>query len=283
MTNIFHCALGVIQDVHTSSSETETKLSLISDPSHAKTEFAIVVGRIERILQSNESHNLDIIKSICGYLPISKGSDKMFSAEQLEEIDACRSIRESFRQLRYYWRWDDHLILTAILTSLESEECVELLGKYESKIDCQMKLEQIYKEYTEQKQEIPTGFSKMVAIVSKNYSTITKEEYDHLKYFISEHCGVEPYVLSPFVKMSSSSVLLEWMIPPTAVTHMVEMANNNKSLFIQSSFTFFQIGNITVLDIRNEVCEFKWLYSLLFYKHNMGNNNLPPMCLCILA
>jgi len=116
-----------------------------------------------------------------------------------------------------------------------------------------MKLEQIYKEYIEQKQEIPTGFSKMVAVVKKNYSRITKEEYDQLKCFISEHCGVEPYVLSPFVTMSSSSVLLEWMIPPIAVTHMVEMASKNKSLFIQSSFTLFQI---TVLDIRNEVRKF---------------------------
>jgi len=116
LTNICPCALGIIQDVHAPSSAIESKLSLISSPSHAKTEFAIVVGHIERILQSNKSHNLDIIKSICGYLPISKGTDKMFSAEQLKEIDACSSIRESFRQLRYYWRWDDHLILTAILT-----------------------------------------------------------------------------------------------------------------------------------------------------------------------
>ena len=33
---------------------------------------------------------------------------------------------------------------------------------------------------------------------------ITKEEYDELKYFIAEHCGVEPYMLSPFLSMSES-------------------------------------------------------------------------------
>jgi len=208
-------------------------------------------------MKSNEAHNLDAIKSICGYLPISSDSSKlMFSAEQLKEIDACSSIREIFRQLRFHLRWDDHLILTAILDRLDSEECEELLGKYESKIDCQMKLEQIYKEFTEQKQELPVGFTNMVVIVNKKYSRITKEEYDQLKCFISEHCGVEPYVLSPFVNMSPSSLLLEWMIPATAAVHMVEMANKNKQLFIENSFIFFQISSIIILNNNSshEVC-----------------------------
>jgi len=101
-----------------------------------------------------------------------------------------------------------------------------------------MKLEQIYKQFTEQQQD----FSKMVAIVNKKYSRITKEEYDQLKCFI--HCGVEPYVLSLFVKMLSSSLLLEWMIPPTAITHMVKMAKKNKSLL---KLLLFSLKLITLL------------------------------------
>ena len=208
-------------------------------------------------MKTNEASNVDAIKSICGYLPISSSSSKpMFTAEQLKEIDACNSVREIFRQLRFHLRWDDHFILKAILDRLDSEECEEILEKYKSKIDSQMKLEQICKQFTEQQQEAPKGFSKMVAIVKKKYSHITKEEYDQLKAFISEQCGVESYVLSPLVKMSPSSLLLEWMIPPTAVTHMVEMAKKNKSLFIETSFIFFEIDNIIVLDVRNEVRKF---------------------------
>ena len=208
-------------------------------------------------MKTNEESNVDAIKSICGYLPISSSSSKlMFTNEQLKEIDACSSIREILRQLRFHLRWDDHLILKAILDRLDSKECEEILEKYKSKIDSQMKLEQICKQFTEQQQEAPKGFSKMVAIVKKKYSHITKEEYDQLKAFISEQCGVESYVLSPLVKMSPSSLLLEWMIPPTAVTHMVEMAKKNKSLFIETSFIFFEIDNIIVLDVRNEVRKF---------------------------
>ena len=211
-------------------------------------------------MTSNEVANLKAIKSICGYLPISNNSDTlMFTAEQLEEIDACSKIGEIFRKLRFHLRWDDHLILTAIIERLDSEECEELLGKFESKIDCQMKLEQIFEKCKKHKEEIPKGFNKMVAIVNKKYSQITKGEYNKLKCFITKHCGVESYVLSPFLNMSSSSLLLEWLVPSTAITHMVETATNNKHMFIKESFLFLQIATTVVLDIKNEV----WYVSLV--------------------
>ena len=229
--------------------------SLIVNPSKAISEFVSIVSRIEEILtENNEVENLKAIKSICGYLPLSDNSNKlMFSSEQLEEIDACNNIPAIFRQLRFHLRWDDHLILAAILNRLDSEECEELLGKFQSKIDCQMKLKQIFEEYKDQKQEVPKGFTKMVAIVNKRYSRITKEEYDQLKCFIAEHCGVESYVLSPFLNMSPSSLLLEWLVPSTAITHMVETATKNKHIFIKESFTFLQISTTVVLDYKNEV------------------------------
>ena len=229
--------------------------SLIVNPSKAVSEFVSMVSRIEEILsESNEIENLKAIKSICGYLPISNNSNKpMFTGEQLEVIDACDNIRAIFRELRFHLRWDDHLILAAILNRLDSEECEELLGKFQSKIDCQMKLEQIFEECKKHKQEVPKGFTKMVAIVNKKYSRVTKEEYDQLKCFIAEHCGVESYVLSPFLNMSPSSLLLEWLVPSTAITHMVETATKNKQIFIKESFTFLQISTTVVLDYKTEV------------------------------
>ena len=166
--------------VSTKKIETTT---LIINPNNTISEFVSIVSRIEKILMtSNEVENLNAIKSICGYLPISNSSPGklMFTAEQLEEIDACSKIREIFRKIRFHLRWDDHLILTAIIERLGSEECKELLEMFESKIYCQIKLEQMFEEYKKQKQEIPKGFDKMVAIIKKKYSQITKEEYDQL-------------------------------------------------------------------------------------------------------
>ena len=120
-----------------------------------------------------------------------KSGKPMFTAEQLKEIDVCNKIRDIFRKISFYLRWDDHLILSAIIRRLGSEECEEILSKFESKIDCQMKLEQIFEECKRQNQEVPKGFNKMAAIINKKYSRITKEECDQLKCFIAEHCGVE--------------------------------------------------------------------------------------------
>ena len=150
-------------------------------------------------------------------------------------------------------RWDDHLILTAILDRLDSEESEEILGKFQSKIDCQMKLEQIFEECKKHKQEVPTGYTKMVAIINKKYSRITKEEYDQLKCFIAKHCGVESYVLSPFLNMLPSSLLLEWLVPSTAITHMVETATNNKNIFINKYFVFLQIATTVILDREKDI------------------------------
>ena len=205
---------------------------------------------------SNTVENLNAIKSVCGYLPIAVDSDKpMFTMEQLKEIDACSNVRDIFRQLRFHLRWDDHLILTAILDRLGHKECEELLRKFESKIYCQMKLQEIYEENKSLKYEIPNGFENMVAVINKKYWEITKEEYDQLKCFIAKHCGVEAFVLSPFLHISSSSLILNWVVPSIAITHMVEIATENKHMFIRESFIFLQLAKTVVLDIENKVCQ----------------------------
>ena len=229
-----------------------SKSHVISDPTKAVSEFASVVSRIEQILKTDEVNNLNAIKSVCIFLPISTNSNAlMFSEQQLKEIQACDSLRDTFIKLRFHLRWDDHLLLNTILDRLDSKACEELLGKYQSRINCQMRLEEIFNEFKKQHREVPKGFSEMVAIVNKKYSRITIEEYNKLKNFIAEHCGVECYVLSPFLNMSQSSLLLKWSIPSTAIAHMVEMATKNKSVFIEQSFTFLQIADTVIF---GQVC-----------------------------
>lgn len=112
-------------------------------------------------MKSIEDNNIKSI--ICSYLPISEESKQpMFTLEQLEVIDACSSIRGTFRQLRIYLRWDDHLILNAVIHRLDSESCEGLFTQFGSKIDGQMKLEQIFENCKKQKLiiEVPKGFEK---------------------------------------------------------------------------------------------------------------------------
>ena len=258
MYNVFfHSVVIGTNHTHHEPVDSSKKTMLISNPSKATSEFACTVTYIENILMTkNMVENLNGIKNICCSLPISDSSDKpMFTIEQQKKINACSTVQDVFSKLQYHLRWDDHLILAAILDRLNSEECEELLAKFQSKIDCQMKLEQIFEECKKQMLEVPKGYDKIVAIVNKEYSQITKEEYDQLKYFIAKCCGIKSYVLSPFLNMSQSSLLLEWSVPSTAITHMVETATKNKDIFIKKSFVFLQITTTVILNNRNQVSD----------------------------
>ena len=95
----------------------------------------------------------------------------------------------------------------------------------------------------------------MVAIIDKKiFSSITKEEYDELKQFISQHCGVEPYVMSPFSKASPfSSVVFEWFIPVSAVPYMIETTKTNVIMFTKGMFLYLKISSTVIFDLRENV------------------------------
>ena len=108
------------------------------------------------------------------------------------------------------------------------------------------------------KKNLPVGYHKMVAIVQdRMFSQITLQEYNELKDFISKHCKVEPYVISPLTKGAVSSLLLEWMVPPTAVPHMINMAVMNVNMFIAQKFIYLKISTTVILEKRSNVRKLK--------------------------
>jgi len=231
--------------------------TLITTPHQASGEFGILISNIIRELKLNEQENLEVIKNVCSYLTIKDDpSILLFNEDQLKEIEACNSIRIMFiKNLRGCWRWDDFSLLKILLQSLEtSDHCRQMLMQYEQKLNSQMKLQEIYNYCMSEKQEVPKGYDKMVAIVSnKIFYRITKKEYDELKQFVSQCCGVKSFVIPPFHKAAVSSLLLEFIIPMTAVSYMVETAKRNTTIFIKKSFVYLKISSKVVLDVRNDV------------------------------
>lgn len=185
----------------------------------------------------------------------NKPDARMFNDKQIEEIQACNNVQTLLmNKLRHCYRWDDFSILTVLMSSMDSEKCLNLLETFKVKIDSKMKLQQIYEHCKQTECCFSEEYHKMVAIVKdKFFFTITKEEYEKLKKFISEQCGVEAYVMSPLSKASSSSLLLEWHIPCTAVAFMIEIASKNKSVFIKKNFVYVKISSTVVLDCLNSV------------------------------
>ena len=230
-----------------------------TSPEKASAEFGILLANILKELEKDESNNLMLLKIMSSTLTIKNNSDiHVFTDKQLEEIQACNNIQPLLmNKLRHCYRWDDHSMLTVLMSSINSEKCVNLLETFKVKIDGQIKLQQIYEHCKQTECCFSEEYHKMVAIINKKFFfTITKEEYEKLKYFVSEQCGVEAYVVSPLSKASSSSLILEWYIPCTAVAHMIKLALKNKSAFIKRSFVYVKISSTIVLDYADIVSDF---------------------------
>ena len=228
-----------------------SNINLITKPEEASKEFDALINKMFTVLMENETDNHLLLKSICSSLTVKDNSGiRLFSKDQLATIMDCSSVRLLFLvRLRKYWRWDDFSILRVLVASLHSDQCEMLLSKYEERIDAKMKLKEIHK-YCEKKKDFPKGCHKMVAITHKLFNEMTKGEYDELKHFISRHCGVESYAISPFIKASGS---LEWYIPEAAVAHMIETASVNKQVLIDHGFIYLKITTNVIFDERDTV------------------------------
>ena len=229
----------------------------ILNPKQASTEFGILLANIIKELAKNEDENLELLKVVCSYLTVGKDPDSlMFNEEQQEAINACSNIRTLFTtKLRCCWRWDDFACLKKIVQSVDSSgHCEKLLEQYEEKLSIEMKLQDVYENCQRHKEELPEGYQKMVAIVqNKIFSRITLGEYNTLKDFVSQHCKVESFVMSPFIKASVSSLLLEWLFPLAAAPHMIEMATMNANVFIAQNFIYLNISSTVIFDKRDNV------------------------------
>lgn len=235
----------------------------ITKPEEASAEFDALLNEMIKVLMENETNNLMLLKGVCLSLTIKDNSGiRLFSNDQLGTIKTCASVRLLFLvRLRKCWRWDDFSLLRVLVASLRSDQCAMLLAKYEERIDAKMKLKEIH-EYCEKENDFPEGYHKMVAITHKLLSEMTKEEYDEIKRFISRHCGVESYAITPFIKASSS---LEWYIPEAAIAHMIETASVNKQRFIDHGFVYLKITTNVIFDEWDTVSELIFFVCITIY------------------
>jgi len=201
-------------DIPPTNERAQNSYSLISPatittPGKASAEFSILLASIIPHLQQNEDQYLTTIKMMCPFLTVGDNSDSfLFNAAQQEAINSCDNLQTLFtKNLRGCWRWDDFSFLKYIIQVLEpSGPCAAMLNQYEQKLDSKMKLQQIYDQCVQEKQDVPDGYDKMVAIVrDKLFLHVTMLEYDQLKMFIAQNCGIQPHAILPSYKGAESS------------------------------------------------------------------------------
>ena len=227
-------------------------------PHKASVEFGILLEEIVQELEKDETKNLRKLKTVSATLTIQATSKvHVFTDAKLKEIHACDSVYTMLVcNLRHCYRWDDFSMLTVLILSIDSGTCLNLLNKFKVKVNSTMKLKQIYEHCKHKRAEFSEEYHKIVAIVDdKIFSKITHSEYEVLKHFVSEQCGVEDYVISPVAKIAISSLILEWYIPATAIAHMIKIALSNKVNFTKNCFVYLKISSTLILDHRDTVSE----------------------------
>ena len=238
----------------------------------ASVEFSSFLEEIMEELKKNDTANLEKLKAVLSSLTVKEKSGVLvFNDNQLEAIQACTDLKTLLlNKLRHCYRWDDCTMLTVLLSSLKADNCLEILRNFQLKVQCHIKLHQINHLCQQNSLKFPEGYSKMTVIVKREiFWTITKEEYDELKLFISQQCGVEPYVMSPFSNASPfSSLELEWFIPNNAVSYMIKNAASNVGNFSKKTIEYLRILSTVILDHRHNVRDSQYVHFILLLQLN---------------
>ena len=243
-------------------------VSMLTSPEEASVEFGVIVGEFSAELEKNKVKNLEKLKSVSCFLTLKDNPTlKVFNDAQIEAIQACDSISFLLNvKLGHCYRWDDYSMLKILMSSLNATKSLKLLEKFETKIDEKMRLQQIAEQYSDAKISFPDGYDKMVAIIRKDFSSITRREYNKLKEFTSLHCGVEKHIISPVSKaVPFNSLLLEWFISVSVVSHMIETAKSNVDKFTEEMFVYLRISSTVIFDHKDNVRYYNIFIKLLHF------------------
>ncbi|XP_065903666.1 uncharacterized protein [Dysidea avara] len=208
-------------------------------------EFGAVVADIAEVLNKCTIERLDKIKLVC--LHLTTGQNIPFlSQEETCRIQEAKSIYDIFTVMRPYWNWSSHRLLRTIIKRVKSQQALDMLEKFENKIDYKMKLKDIHEHLRKQNVPIPSGYYKMTAIVDKDYSEITLEEYSEIEEFVHECLGQA----QPSTATKSNSIQIVWYVADIAIDSLCSKAAQCKEAFILESFVFLEIGAKVIFDNR---------------------------------
>ena len=190
---------------------------------------------------------LDNFKLICINLT-SRESSLVFNSQEVAKIKACTSVYDLFDELRDHWRYDSHPLLYAIVKKSGSREAIQRLKLFRNKIKYHQKLKLVYNMSQSSQTPLPEGYTKMVAIVEKDYDEITLAECEEIDQMLQNYFGVP--ALRPPTYEPSDSIKITWYIPIEAAGRVLKKACQAKEemFFKLLSISFFEVHNIIVLN-----------------------------------
>ena len=266
----FNCFLS-----HIESKDSFEKENYFATPDEASKEFEAVLGNIAEELKNCNKVDLE---KISYHLTNGQGVP-LLSQEAKDRVTASKTISDIFIVMQAYWNWCSHRLLLDIINVVNSPKAQEMLEKFEKKINNTMKLKIIYSKFEESQLPVPQGYRKMTAIVDKDYSEITLQEWSEIELTIFQCLGL----LQPPSEINDSQyVEVVWYVCTEAVDSLKSKALQHKDL---RSFLFLQVDDVVIFNYTrkpplSEVCAFIMcviiLYKVLTMVYLLKTACMPP-------
>ena len=202
-------------------------------------DFEALVNNILKIM--DKPGNLDKFKLVC--FCIATENPLLFSKEESAAIQAKESVSKVFDCLRDHWRWDSHQLLSTVVELNESQDALQELKGFQNQIDYAIKLN----EFCQLHEPPLAGYTKMRAIIEKDYSQFTLQECINLDKHLASVFGST--ALHPPFYEQSNSIQVTWHILTESVNGLLNIAYRIKEqLFQLFSISFFQIHDVVILN-----------------------------------
>ena len=189
--------------------------------------------------------NMDKIKLVS--CAIITENPLLFSEEESAAIRAGNSVSDMFRCLQGHWRWDSHHLLSTLIQLNESQDALTKLKEFEDEIKNTITLNEFSQQFQSMHRHPPPGYTKMRAILEKEYTKYTLKECKELDKHLASAFG-STTLRPPFYEhYESNSIEVTWHIPKESVKWLLSKAYQAKELFQLLSISFFEIDEIVIL------------------------------------
>ena len=218
-------------------------------------EFSACVADVAEILE--KFANLNKFVLVCCNVTTPEKS-LILTENEISQLRAGKSVFDIFVLLRDHWRWDNHRLLYTLIKRTGSQDAMDKLEQFRKKVDYTKKINELSQHCQSVCKPPPPGYTRMRAIIDKDYSEFTVKDCTELDKYLASALGST--TLNPPDFKPSASIQVTWYIPTEAVGAFLGRAYQAKETFQLLSISFFEIDEVIVWNKKwphsLQVCEY---------------------------
>ena len=131
---------------------------------------------------------LNKLKLVCYTITTTENS-LLLSEEENIAIRASHSVFDTFYELRGHWRWDNTRLLFALIKRSGSQEALAKYEQFQNKVNYSKRLKELTEYCQSVQKPLPSNYTRMIAIIEKDYSDFTVRECQELDNCLADAFG----------------------------------------------------------------------------------------------